>query len=171
MSDLSHCEIFHSTPLGLMRIAADERGICALELVGNGCRLPRFYSGGQAPCPLLVQAAAQLDEYFSGSRRTFSLPLSLHGTHFQQKVWQALCGIPFGQTRSYAQIAAAVDCPGGCRAVGMANHANPVMIFVPCHRVIRADGTLGGYGGGPAAKRALLRLEGISVQEPCPKIS
>ena len=109
--------------------------------------------------PLLKQAAAELADYFAGKRKEFSLPLSPKGTDFQQRVWTALCQIPYGQTWSYAQLAAAVGNPRACRAVGGANGKNPLPIFIPCHRVIAADGTLGGYSDGLEKKKALLQLE------------
>ena len=104
----------------------------------------------------------QLDEYFSGTRRTFDFPCRLHGTPFQQRVWAALRDIPYGETRSYKQLAEAIGQPNACRAVGMANHANPILIVIPCHRVICADGSPGGYAGGAEMKKALLRLEQAS---------
>jgi len=102
----------------------------------------------------------ELDEYFAGKRREFSFPLDLRGTEFQVACWRALLAIPFGETRSYADIARAVGKPNAFRAVGMANNRNPVAIVVPCHRVIASDGTLCGYGGGLELKRKLLELEG-----------
>jgi methylated-DNA-[protein]-cysteine S-methyltransferase len=102
----------------------------------------------------------ELEEYFAGQRRTFSFSLDLRGTDFQRACWQALLQIPYGETRSYADIARAVGRPQGFRAVGMANNRNPVAIVVPCHRVIASDGTLCGYGGGLDIKRKLLELEG-----------
>lgn len=102
----------------------------------------------------------ELREYFDGKRREFTVPLDLRGTEFQKKCWKALLAIPFGQTKTYADLARAVGSPLGFRAVGMANHDNPVPIIVPCHRVLASDGTLGGYGGGLDVKRKLLELEG-----------
>jgi methylated-DNA-[protein]-cysteine S-methyltransferase len=102
----------------------------------------------------------ELDEYFAGQRRQFSFPLDLRGTNFQLACWNALRDIPYGETRSYAAIARTVGNPHGFRAVGMANHRNPVAIVVPCHRVLASDGTLCGYGGGLEVKRKLLELEG-----------
>ncbi len=109
--------------------------------------------------PLLQQAKCQLQEYFAGKRKEFSLPLQLQGTPFQKKVWQALLTIPYGQTATYGQIATQIGSPKACRAVGMANHRNPLAILIPCHRVIGANGTLTGYGGGLSVKQALLALE------------
>lgn len=101
----------------------------------------------------------QITEYLNGQRRTFSFPYALEGTDFQHKVWQALCAIPYGETRTYGEIAAAVGSPKAARAVGMANHCNPILIAVPCHRVIGANGALVGYGCGLDMKAALLNLE------------
>lgn len=113
----------------------------------------------QQSCEVLEQAARQLEEYFAGRRKVFDLPLAPEGTEFQQRVWKALREIPYGETRSYGQIAAAVGNPKASRAVGMANHRNPISIIVPCHRVIGADGRLVGFGGGLGVKEALLQLE------------
>ena len=108
---------------------------------------------------LLREADRQLREYFAGQRQEFALPLRLRGTDFQKRVWQALCRIPFGQTVSYQEIAEWVGSPKACRAVGQANHCNPISIVVPCHRVIGKSGDLTGYGGGMAMKEYLLALE------------
>lgn len=107
----------------------------------------------------------QLDEYFAGKRRKFTLDLDLRGTGFQKLCWQELLRIPYGETRSYAEIARAVGSPNAFRAVGQANHYNPVAIVVPCHRVLAAGTALGGYGGGLATKAFLLRLEGAAFQD------
>ena len=109
--------------------------------------------------PVIKEAFAQLSEYFSGKRKTFNLPLLLKGTNFQKQVWQALLKIPFGETRSYKQIAEAIGNPKAVRAVGMANNKNPLLIVVPCHRVIGANGKLVGYAVGLDKKEYLLRLE------------
>jgi methylated-DNA-[protein]-cysteine S-methyltransferase len=106
----------------------------------------------------------QLEEYFSGQRQAFSLPLDLRGTEFQLKCWRALLDIPYGETRSYRDIARAIGHPTAFRAVGMSNNRNPIAVVVPCHRVIAADGTLCGYGGGLDVKRKLLDLEQTSVR-------
>jgi O-6-methylguanine DNA methyltransferase len=102
----------------------------------------------------------ELEQYFAGKRRRFDFPLDLRGTEFQISCWQALVEIPYGETRSYADIARAVGKPNAFRAVGMANNRNPIAIVVPCHRVIASDGGLCGYGGGLDIKRKLLELEG-----------
>ena len=109
--------------------------------------------------PLISQAAEMLREYFDGKREEFELPINLVGTEFQKKAWNALLAIPYGQTRTYKEQAEAVGNAKACRAVGLANGKNPISIIVPCHRVIGADGTLTGYGGGLAIKKALLDLE------------
>lgn len=115
--------------------------------------------------PPLAAAARQLREYFAGTRRAFDLPLRLQGTPFQQRVWRELCEIPYGETWSYAELARRIDKPSASRAVGLANGRNPVAILVPCHRVIGADGSLTGYGGGLERKRWLLAHEGQGALE------
>jgi methylated-DNA-[protein]-cysteine S-methyltransferase len=101
----------------------------------------------------------QLDEYFSGARTSFDFPLDLQGTPFQRSVWQELQNIPYGRTRSYSEIASAIGKAGAARAVGMANHDNPIAIVIPCHRVVGRDGSLTGYAGGLHLKQKLLSLE------------
>ena len=142
------------TPIGPLTLEADENAVTAI----------RFSAGGaQDASPLLDAAEAQLREYFAGARRTFDLPLAPHGTAFQRRVWMALRAIPSGETRTYGELAAAIDSPNASRAVGMANHRNPIPIIIPCHRVIGANGTLTGYAGGLEIKRRLLALEGINI--------
>ena len=146
---------YFPSPVGLLRLeSADGKTLCAV-------RLTAARTAPECPCPVLTETTRQLTEYFAGQRQTFTLPLAATGTPFQQRVWAALRAIPYGQTRSYGQIAAAVGNPKACRAVGMANNRNPIMIIVPCHRVIGADGSLVGYAGGVHIKEYLLRLEGI----------
>jgi len=116
----------------------------------------------KAETPLIKKAAAQIEEYLNGKRKKFSLPLAMHGTEFQMDVWRALQTIPYGETRSYKEIAELIHRPKAVRAVGMANHRNPISIIVPCHRVIGHDGKLTGYGGGLPLKRRLLELEEAS---------
>jgi methylated-DNA-[protein]-cysteine S-methyltransferase len=108
----------------------------------------------------------QLEEYFAGRRHDFELELDLRGTEFRKRCWRELLQIPYGETRSYAEIARAVGNPRGFRAVGQANHYNPIAIIVPCHRVLDSGGYLGGYGGGLPVKAFLLRLEGASFHQP-----
>ncbi len=109
--------------------------------------------------PLIKKTQQQLDEYFSGTRKDFEIPLKPLGSEFQEKVWEALKGIPYGETRSYKQIAEQIGCPTACRAVGHANNKNPISIIIPCHRVIGMNGKMTGYGGGIALKEKLLALE------------
>jgi methylated-DNA-[protein]-cysteine S-methyltransferase len=147
------------SPVGPLTIAVNESG--AVVWLGFGTTMPKwsdveFVHSSDKTDPCL----RKLDEYFSGSRRQFTIPVEPRGTEFQQSCWRALCEIPFGETRSYAELAQAVGRPKASRAVGMANHDNPIAIIIPCHRVIASDGTLGGYGGGLDAKRWLLQLEG-----------
>ena len=111
------------------------------------------------PSELSELAVSQLREYFAGKRESFELPLEAQGTDFQKRVWAALLEIPFGETRSYKDIARRIGSPKGFRAIGQANHRNPISIIIPCHRVIAADGSLGGYGGGLENKKLLLELE------------
>ncbi|MGA9627484.1 MAG: methylated-DNA--[protein]-cysteine S-methyltransferase [Bryobacteraceae bacterium] len=123
--------------------------------------------------PLLLEAASQLRAYFAGALHEFLLPLDIEGTDFQKRVWGQVAAIPYGETRSYLQIAVAIGSPRAVRAVGAANGANPVPIVVPCHRVIGAHGELVGYGGGLAMKKRLLELEGCTsmsfpITEPRP---
>lgn len=169
-------EILHSTvfssPVGPLFLAASDRGLVALEFDG---RLPgqqtirpnprdlreendrvRFEESSRA----MSAFVRELEEYFATTRREFSFPLDMRGTDFQLACWRALMAIPYGETRTYADIARAVGRPKGFRAVGMANNRNPLAIVVPCHRVIASDGTLCGYGGGLEIKRKLLELEG-----------
>src|ERR1700722_14444527 len=175
-------ETLHSTtvmsPAGPLFLAVSGKGLVALEF---DVRTPGQQSIRPNPRDLRREAtrlaertkfrfeespdrlrpcAKQLDEYFSGQRREFTFPLDLRGTDFQLACWHALLGIPYGETRTYADIARAVGKPNAFRAVGMANTRNPVAIVVPCHRVIASDGTLCGYGGGLDVKRKLLELEG-----------
>lgn len=114
--------------------------------------------------PLLQEAARQLAAYFAGRLRRFELPLRPAGTPFQQRVWAALCEIPYGEVRSYGAIAARIGAPKAARAVGRANHGNPLPIVIPCHRVIGASGALTGYGGGLPIKEYLLRIEGYRLR-------
>ncbi len=148
------------SPIGRLLIAADDDGIRALEFPENRHPVKREGEWREGDHPLLDEAARQLGEYFAGERRGFDLPLAPRGTEFQRKVWLALRGIPFGQTWSYAQLAKSIDNMQAMRAVGAANGRNPIPIIVPCHRVIGANGTLTGFGGGLPTKEFLLRLEG-----------
>ncbi len=147
------------SPIGILTLAADDDGLRRIDFPPP--RPPPagadWHEGSNA---VLEQACAQLREYFAGARRVFDLPLSPHGTPFQREVWTALAAIPYGDTWSYRDLAARVGRPEAMRAVGAANGRNPLPIVLPCHRVIGADGSLTGFGGGLPTKAFLLRLEG-----------
>lgn len=147
---------------GPLLIGVSDRGLLALEFA-RGHDLPAFkdkHIRWEFSDNKTKPYACELTEYFAGKRREFTFPLDLRGTPFQLKCWHALLRIPYGETRSYADIARAVGKPQAFRAVGMANNRNPIAIVVPCHRVVASDGTLCGYGGGLDVKRKLLELEG-----------
>lgn len=145
-----------ASPVGPWGVEGTEEGVTAVYLPNQRRRASR----GTPPEPVR-RAAAQLGEYLAGERRDFDVTLAAHtATAFQREVWDALRAIPFGEVRTYAEVAARVGRPGASRAVGNANHANPWPIVVPCHRVVAANG-LGGYGGGDEVKRFLLALEGV----------
>lgn len=138
-------------PLGRLKIGYDGDVVISLD------RTKTSDSGTKTALTDLTYT--QIMEYFEGKRRIFTFPYELRGTDFQKKVWRALCDIPYGETRTYKEIAIAVGNPKACRAVGMANNKNPIAIAVPCHRVIGSDGKLVGYAGGLDMKEALLHLE------------
>jgi methylated-DNA-[protein]-cysteine S-methyltransferase len=129
-------------------------------------RPPASWIADAAPFGAVI---VQLSEYFAGERRRFDLPLAPRGTEFQRRVWRALTDIPYGRTLSYGELARRIGKPSASRAVGLANGANPLPIIVPCHRVIGADGTLTGFGGGLPIKRKLLALEGATAAEESPQ--
>ncbi len=145
----------YETPIGTIWIGEKDGAITHLT-----CGEAPFPSGSNRQETSGIQEAArQLIEYLNGRRMEFTLPLAPEGTQFQKKVWRALQEIPYGETRSYQQVAQAIGNPKACRAVGMANHRNPILLVIPCHRVIGANGSLVGYGGGLPLKEELLRLE------------
>jgi len=146
------------SPLGDLLALGDADGLVGLYLP-TGRHVAQTPSGARRDDAALADVRAQLDEYFAGKRMDFDLRLNPHGTPFQLKVWLALREIPYGTTASYGQQARAIGDPGSARAVGLANGRNPISIIVPCHRVIGADGSLTGYGGGMPAKRWLLDHE------------
>ncbi len=151
----------YASPVGTLRIVENGRGITAIKYLKNFRVLPA--DAREKETTLLKQAITELKAYFAGQRRHFDLPLDEQGTDFQKRVWAALREIPYGQTRSYKQIAEAAGSPHGYRATGMANNRNPISIVTPCHRVIGADGTLTGYGGGLDIKKKLLELEASTL--------
>ncbi|HUB72078.1 MAG TPA: methylated-DNA--[protein]-cysteine S-methyltransferase [Acidimicrobiales bacterium] len=148
------------TPVGRLALAGDDDALHFLRLPGDSDGEQLAASGREHGRPSSVaKAEAQLHAYFAGELTSFDLPLGPTGTAFQQKVWWALAEIPFGETRSYGEIARKVGNPKACRAVGMANNRNPIALIIPCHRVIGANGSLTGYGGGLALKERLLAHE------------
>ena len=150
-----------ASPVGRLTLAASERGLTAVLWETDSPRRVPLGPATEVPDhPLLREAAAQLGAYFAGTRRAFDLPLDFHGTAFQRRVWAELLLIPFGETRSYGQIARALGDPNLMRAVGAANGRNPLSIVAPCHRVVGAAGQLTGFAGGLEAKAYLLGLEG-----------
>jgi len=149
-----------ASPVGQLTLVAGEEALLAIMWEDDApgrVRLPALVERGDHP--VLAEAAGQLAAYFAGERRTFDLPLDFRGTAFQKRVWTALLDIPFGETRSYAQIAHAIGAPTASRAVGAANGRNPLSIVAPCHRVVGANGALTGFAGGLEAKRFLLAHE------------
>jgi methylated-DNA-[protein]-cysteine S-methyltransferase len=150
------------SPIGPLLLAAGTQGLLRVHFQAGPAPLepPAGWHHDSAP---FAPTIAQLGEYFAGKRRAFRLPLAPAGTPFQLSVWQELRTIPYGETVSYGQLARQLGLANGARAVGLANGANPLPVIVPCHRVIGADGSLTGFGGGLPIKRALLSLEGA----PC----
>ena len=142
----------YDTALGSVTFAEEDGALLAIST-------HRSVEGLCQETALIKKAYLQLTEYLKGERETFDLPLNPKGTEFQKRVWKALCDIPYGETRSYKQVAEAIGNPKAVRAVGMANHRNPLLIVVPCHRVIGADGKLVGYAAGLDKKEFLLQLE------------
>ena len=145
------------SPVGLLTLAGSDGRLQHLRMVDQTYEPNR--SEWVRDDSAFPDAVEQLGEYFSGARRDFHLELDLVGTEFQRKVWKALLTIPYGETRSYGEIALQINAPGAFRAVGLANGHNPIGIIVPCHRVIGANGSLTGYGGGLDRKRMLLGME------------
>jgi methylated-DNA-[protein]-cysteine S-methyltransferase len=152
------------SPVGRLRLITAVRGV-----VGIWFALGRDAQGGvlglvHQATPVIERARQQLDEYFAGQRRDFDLPLDPRGTVFQRRVWQRLTSIAYGETTTYGALARELGDPGASRAVGLANGSNPIPIVIPCHRVIGADGSLTGFGGGLPVKAALLDLERAATQ-------
>lgn len=149
------------TPVGRLKLVAGDNGLAAILWPNdNPKRVPLGALTEGADNPFLRQTEQELAEYFAGKRSAFTVPLDFNGTDFQQSVWQALLTIPFGETRSYGQIAAQLGKPSASRAVGAANGRNPISIIAPCHRVIGTNGKLTGFAGGLETKAHLLALEG-----------
>ena len=146
------------SPYGPLTLVADDGVLCGLYMTGQRHRPPEE-SFGPRDDTLFAEAEEQLKAYFAGELREFTVPLRLTGTPFQRLVWEELRGIPYGETRTYGRLADALGSPAASRAVGLANGRNPVGIIVPCHRVIGANGSLTGYGGGLERKQRLLDFE------------
>lgn len=159
--------VFARMPWCELLVAAGEQGLVAVQFVGEEGReaeVPRLAAHERGAKLIESErenrdAVAELNAYAAGELREFTVPLQLRGTPFQMSVWRALLKIPYGETRSYADIARAIGHPRAFRAVGMANHSNPIAIIVPCHRVVGTNRSLTGYGGGLELKKALLELE------------
>jgi methylated-DNA-[protein]-cysteine S-methyltransferase len=150
-----------ASPVGALKLVASDEGLAAILWENDDPKRVRLGAATEyREHPVLLQSERQLGEYFAGERRAFTVKLAMVGTAFQKKVWGALLTIPFGETRSYADLARQVGNPKACRAVGAANGRNPVSIMVPCHRAIGSDGSLTGFAGGLDAKQYLLTLEG-----------
>jgi len=147
------------SPVGPLFLAASTKGLVRLEFEARVQKLNPDATQLRESKPALAPYVRELNDYFAGERREFSLPLDLRGTEFQLACWRALLKIPYGETRSYRDIAQAIGHPQAYRAVGMSNNRNPIAIVVPCHRVIASSGSLCGYGGGLDIKRKLLELE------------
>jgi len=147
------------SPVGPLFLAASTKGLVRLEFEARMQKLNSDTTQLRESKPALAPYVRELNDYFAGERREFSLPLDLRGTEFQLACWSALLEIPYGETRSYRDIAQAIGHPHAYRAVGMSNNRNPIAIVVPCHRVIASSGSLCGYGGGLDIKRKLLELE------------
>ena len=158
------CKTIES-PVGKLKLVTSDRGLAAVLWDDDRPHRVRLgepileLTSEHEPHPVLVQTERQLNEYFAGKRKEFSVPLDIRGTPFQKHVWEALLAIPFGETRSYGQLAKKLGNPRATRAVGAANGRNPISIIVPCHRVIGSSGRLTGFGGGLETKALLLRLE------------
>lgn len=152
--------MYMPSPVGRLKLVATDSALVAVIWDNeNPKRVRQAELVEQLDHPILLDAQQQLNEYFQGQRQTFELPLDFEGTEFQKKVWQALLNIPFGETRSYRQIAEQVGSPKAVRAVGAANGQNPISIIAPCHRVIGSGGKLVGFAGGLDNKEILLKLE------------
>jgi len=151
-----------SSPVGELKLVASDAGLVAVLWPEDDPKRVRPGDAREdAAHPILRKAVAQLQEYFAGKRSEFDLPLDARGTEFQKLVWEQLLAIPYGETRSYGQLAARLGKPTASRAVGAANGRNPLSIVVPCHRVIGTSGALTGFAGGLETKRVLLELEGV----------
>lgn len=167
MNDGTVFYTYLDSPIGRILVAGDGEAVSRISFTtGHQVRHPEpAWVDDAGP---LRAATEQLEQYFAGERRRFDLRLSMQGTAFQKRAWQVLLTIPYGETWSYGQVAEALGSPGLARAVGRTNATNPLPLVVPCHRVIGADGTLTGFGGGLSTKQWLLRFEGALPNPPHP---
>lgn len=150
---------YHSKAVGWLELRVGDKGLRSLSFISK----PAVQQSSEKD-PLTARIIKELDDYFAGKSKRFTIPLDPYeGTPFQRKVWEQLQQIPYGQTGSYREVAEAVGAPQGARAVGLANKRNCIAIVIPCHRVINSNGDLGGYDSGLHIKRALLELEGVKV--------
>ena len=147
--------------IGHVYLVASDKGLCGIYWSRQESEMIREIPASDKAGAILARTIKQLTEYFAGKRKVFDVPLDISGTEFQRKVWRELSRIPYGSTCSYTEIASRIDQAKAVRAVGTANGRNPLSIIIPCHRVIAANGTLGGYAGGLPTKMKLLRLEGV----------
>jgi methylated-DNA-[protein]-cysteine S-methyltransferase len=154
------------SPIGTLTLVGDGEVLTHLSMEGHDDTAPTIEADWKHDRGAFNEAKRQLAQYFGGSRQEFTIPLAPAGTEFRMKVWAALCTIPYGETATYAQIATDIGNPAASRAVGMANHYNPIALIIPCHRVIGSNGSLTGYGGGLDRKTLLLDLE--HPQQPLP---
>jgi methylated-DNA-[protein]-cysteine S-methyltransferase len=151
---------FMNSPVGRLKLVASDKGLVAILWQNDKpSRVPLTDLVEDPSQPVLTKTEQQLREYFAGTRKAFNLPLDMRGTTFQKNVWEALLAIPFGQTRSYGELAKQLGSPSASRAVGAANGRNPISIIVPCHRVIGSSGKLTGFAGGLETKARLIGLE------------
>jgi methylated-DNA-[protein]-cysteine S-methyltransferase len=161
-------EILHhdemDSPVGKLRLIASDTALVGIWFEHGRDAARGRIAPVRTASPLLARVRVQLEEYFAGSRREFDLPLDARGTEFQRRVWTRLRRIAYGETTTYGALACELGDPGASRAVGLANGSNPIPIVIPCHRVIGADGSLTGFGGGLPVKRMLLDLEHAAVQ-------
>jgi methylated-DNA-[protein]-cysteine S-methyltransferase len=152
------------SPVGKLRLVGSDRGLLAVSWESKGSSVPRLETMEDPHHPVLVEAARQLDQYFAGQRKEFELKLEFRGTDFQKRVWDELLKIPFGETRTYGEIARRLGNVNAMRAVGAANGRNPIPIIAPCHRVIGASGALVGFGGGLEVKEYLINFERGAIE-------
>ncbi len=156
---MSHLQYHFKSKICDLYLITSDQGLCAVEWKKQNIPVTKKLAGVSPQIQILKKTVTQLEQYFKGQREKFELPVDIIGTDFQIQVWQALAQIPYAKTVSYSDIAQKIKRPRAVRAVGTANGKNPLAIIVPCHRVIAADGTMGGYAGGLKIKKALLDLE------------